>query len=64
MVFSPAGEKMFHEDRQTDEHKYRQAGVIKLIVNFCNFAQVLKCSMLQVGLVVLLPYGTPFNITN
>jgi hypothetical protein len=55
---------MFHEDRQTDEHKYRQAGVIKLIVNFCNFAQVLKCSMLQVGLVVLLPYGTPFNITN
>jgi len=35
--------------RQTDGHKYRQAGVIKIIVNFRNFAKGLKCLKFQVA---------------
>jgi hypothetical protein len=64
--FLPAGAKIFHEDGQTDGHRYRQESVIKLIVNFRNFAKGKKCLMFQVGLVLdlLLPYGTALNLTN
>ena len=45
--FRPDGAKIFQEHKQTDGHKYRQAGVIKLVVNFRNFVNGSNCLTLR-----------------